>query len=410
VAKKNLINKNVLIISYVFPPVAGIGGRRWAKFAKYLNKKGVNVSVISFTSDNTEISTWAKDVSGINVTWLKPAYPKILNKQPKSIIQKLLYRWQLLRVKILTRGNYYDKAAFSEKLIKQTVLAKIKEKKIDTIIVSGFPFNLTYFISKLQSYIKTKIIVDFRDPWAWKESYSLNVMSSNRKAEEQRKEKYVVQHSDVITVPDQKMMDELCNLYPSQKEKIVHLPHGYDIEPTILSKEAKNQSPKIIYFGTLYANIKNEITDIAKVFEEDKLGCKLDFFCHVKKYMDVFDKRQLIGRKIFYHDALAENELYQKLMSYDYYLLICPDYAKDYIITKIYEIIFHRIPIIFVGKKGRLSQFIEENKLGFFVAKNEIVTKMPLIFNSKLSLNYNYNFPIENYSVDIITNKLIELL
>ena len=60
--------KKVLIISYNFPPKSGISSRRWAKFAKELNRKGVECFVISRNG---------KEEIGIN--WMKRA--RLLKKQ-----------------------------------------------------------------------------------------------------------------------------------------------------------------------------------------------------------------------------------------------------------------------------------------------------------------------------------------
>ena len=38
--------KHVLLISYSYPPYPGIGGRRWAKFSKYLSRLGFVIHVI----------------------------------------------------------------------------------------------------------------------------------------------------------------------------------------------------------------------------------------------------------------------------------------------------------------------------------------------------------------------------
>ena len=53
------MSKKVLIISYTYPPSNKIGGRRWAKFAKYFLKNKNDVWII--TSKNKNQFGWPND-------------------------------------------------------------------------------------------------------------------------------------------------------------------------------------------------------------------------------------------------------------------------------------------------------------------------------------------------------------
>jgi len=55
-----MVNNKVLIISYYFPPFQRVGGRRWAKHAKFLYKKGVDFKVLTglYYGD----SPWSSDI------------------------------------------------------------------------------------------------------------------------------------------------------------------------------------------------------------------------------------------------------------------------------------------------------------------------------------------------------------
>ncbi|MEO8761963.1 MAG: hypothetical protein ABI388_10865 [Bacteroidia bacterium] len=410
----NTNNKNVLIISYVFPPTPGIGGRRWAKFAKYLNKKGVKVSVISTKYEAFGVSTWAKDVEGLDVERIISSYPKILNQKPNNFFEKINYRLQLLRLKLSTKGSYYDKAILLEKRLKKTILKTVTEKKIDTIIVSGFPFNLLYFVCKLKPLLQDiKIICDLRDPWTWKETYSLDIMPQFRKDEERRKERFCIETSDVIFVPTNKMQVDLIVLYPKENTKIIELPHGYDSDEIIdvATKKTHNSNKiKFINYGTIYINLENEMKILSDLFSGNVDKCSLDFYTNHNKYIGNFEVKNLVGKNIFYHSELSEKELYQELLKHNYYLFICPDYGMDNISTKFYEIIYHRIPIVFIGETGVASQFIENNNLGIFIHKNDIVNGLQKIINRETKFNYNNSFDVSAFSFDKLTDKLIEML
>ena len=81
------MNKKVLIVCYSFPPYPGIGGRRWAKFAKYLYRNGYNVNVISSKNKADENSQWKTDIEEYsnNIDYIESNYPFYLGINPKSI-------------------------------------------------------------------------------------------------------------------------------------------------------------------------------------------------------------------------------------------------------------------------------------------------------------------------------------
>jgi glycosyltransferase involved in cell wall biosynthesis len=405
--------KSVLIISYVFPPEPGIGGRRWAKFAKYLNKNNIDISVISTELNGEGESPWTADVINIAITRLPSGYPKILSTSPSTIVSKIGYRLRLIQVKLSTLGNYYDKAIFFEQRLKKSIIKLVQEKKIQNIIVSGFPFNLVYFVARLKPLLPdVKIISDFRDPWVWKKAYSLDSMSQFRQKEEGRKEKYVIEYSDLVLVPSEIMQKELFAIYPRQQDKIKVLEHGFDTDETLRHANIPSTDSKVsfIIYGSIYTTIAKEINKIGQVLSENQENSRLDLYSDHTKYRDEFEKRRLLNKNVFYHASLTEKELYHKLIQANYYLLVCPDYAKDYLITKIFEIIYHRIPIIFIGEYGEAGDFIEKNRLGLFIHKSEIQNNLTAIIKGDIDFEYNYDFDVSSNSFQTLTKKLLSYL
>ena len=56
-------NKKTLLLCWDFPPNDGIGGRRWAKMAKWLLKSGHEIHVIKSKSKvGNQNSVWLSDV------------------------------------------------------------------------------------------------------------------------------------------------------------------------------------------------------------------------------------------------------------------------------------------------------------------------------------------------------------
>jgi len=91
------MTKKVAIVCYSFPPFPGVGGRRWAKFAKFLAMDGYEVYAIGAKNIFTEKSEWTKDVDhpGIHYISLPLMYPKVLIKGVKTITDRIIYRTSL---------------------------------------------------------------------------------------------------------------------------------------------------------------------------------------------------------------------------------------------------------------------------------------------------------------------------
>ena len=86
--------KNILLVCFSFPPFPGIGGRRWAKFAKYLSKQNVNVHVLAAKNEPGTISEWDHDVKSekIKIHQIPLGLSGVLSFYPKNFTEKAIYK------------------------------------------------------------------------------------------------------------------------------------------------------------------------------------------------------------------------------------------------------------------------------------------------------------------------------
>jgi hypothetical protein len=177
-------------------------------------------------------------------------------------------------------------------------------------------------------------------------------------------------------VPTGIMYEYLIKTYPTCVNKIKILPHGFDVQ-TITPREIPfelNQSRiKVAFIGELYDNISHYFELIAGSIEGENSPFFIDFFSKTERYREIFNQKLLIGKKVNYHPLIKSDELFTRLKEYDFILIVHPEYAKDYISTKFYEILYSKTPIIYISQKGITSQFIEETKSGIFLDKDSIV-------------------------------------
>ena len=78
----------VLLVSYTFPPYKGIGGRRWAKFAKALARRGHPVHVIhSAGADSLKGSLWSADVEHPNII-THPLPQRVVDRDDMGLLHR----------------------------------------------------------------------------------------------------------------------------------------------------------------------------------------------------------------------------------------------------------------------------------------------------------------------------------
>lgn len=405
-------NKKILLISYVFPPYPGIGGRRWAKFSKYLTKLGYEIHVIHAENPFLESSLWLEDIDkndNIKRYALEDSYPKSLLGSPKTIFERLNYHYSLFKVKLLSKGTPYDRGVFlKEKLLNKSIQI-ITEFDIRNVIVSSAPFSATYYTLELKKQFPSlNLIVDFRDPWTWGSSYGFSKLNIKRMAFEKEKEHNVISQYDSIMVPSVKMKEDLSFNYKDVSNRIYVIPHGFDEDEVLKEPKKISSKTNLMFYGTLYPGLENVFLQLSNAIKASHGKLSLDIYSSSKTYNQFFIANGL-DKSVNYLQQVRPKELFRKFSNYNYIVVVQPDHAKDFITTKIYEIIYTNTPIILISNEGKLSQFIISNCLGIWFSPNELY-----LLNERMGLvNQTYKwdeFPIDDFSFRRITSKVTDLL
>lgn len=400
--------KTILILAYLFPPVPGIGGRRWAKFSKYLTRNGFIVHVLTSENEQEEISPWLSDVIGnskIVIHTVPDNYPSILNQTPKTISEKIRYRYSLFLQKIGTKGTPYDKTILNRNLWLKKAEEIIEKQKIDTIVASGAPFSLNFFAVLLKKkFPKIKVLNDFRDPWTWGSSYGFAGLHNDRLNFELTMEGQVMKYSDVVLVPAADMMKNLQSRYPDFAKKICLLPHGYD-EDEMPKEFSKPKRKGIIFSGTMYEGLDEHITILCRTLKQNP-EMEIDFFVPNVKYQELVNSFQ-IGTQVRFHSLLSSANYLAELSGKKYYLSLYPDKYKNFISTKFYEIIRMRVPIILVGENGELSEFIVKNGLGIHLFPNQMESILNDGILKDLTEKYNNYFDFSQYDIGFLSKEIL---
>lgn len=399
--------KHILLISYTFPPYPGIGGRRWAKFAKYLAKEGYTVHVICAKNPHKNISFHTCDVQSdrIKTYTFNSRYPTILqNIHPKTLVEKITYKFWMKLLQFLENGFVYDKAILDEKKILSLARRIIKENNIKNVITSGGPFRTNYFSLELKKEFQDVYLInDFRDPWVWGNQYSK--LNADQKKIELNLQTQVVEQSNLITVPVEPMRSYLKENYPAHSNKIHLLPHAFDEEEIVVKQEYRENSFKCVLFGTMYSGIENYFSELCKVIANYKGKITLDIFPDIERYQNIIEKNKAKDW-VKYNKPLSGKLLFETLSQYDYVVFIYPSFVKDYLSTKFYEVIYAKIPIIYLGEHGLASEYIESNMLGIHYTTETLNREFKYFIEGKTKWSYNDKFDVDNFSFSKVTKEL----
>ena len=411
----------ILLVCYSFPPNPGVGGRRWAKFAKYLVKSGHYVEVINAKLTTDKLSTWSKDAQLLHeknhVHSLPTSYPEIIKKIPKTLFQKIQYRLSLEYLKLKAKGNLYNKSSLWHLNLIPFVQKKLNEG-FDTIICTAAPFHYLGEVAQLKvKFSSVNFIADFRDPWANNRiSYGISDLNQKRLHEEKHLESSVFESFDYLICVDtiHETYIKGLNINPN---KIKVIPNGFDPEDfsNIDTKKKQNSRINIVFTGSLYSKALTHLEALYKLLLGDK-DLKQEFVFNFygsipKEAHYLFDNKALQSTLIF-HGKVSLKEVGEKIVTSDLAMLFLTDdlnYTKS---TKFYEYIHLRKKIAVFSKYGPISQYIVNNKIGYSIEPRNIRESLLKIKKDyhKDNLNVPQDYSIEKYSIPTLLNNLINLL
>lgn len=410
--------KSVLIISYTFPPYPGIGGRRWAKFAKYLKRDGNNVYVICAENPYQYNSSWIGDVEGIEVSCLPTEYPLPLILFPTNIFGRISYQLSLLKVKLLSKGNYYDKTLFWKEQLQNKCKEIVERYRIKNIICSVGPFNMSQHVIELkEKYPDVNFILDYRDPWSNNEtSFGFTSISLNRLNYEKQVEKSVLNNYDKVTGVSQQFAEYFKKITRNEnfERKYFTLPNGYDKEDTVNKSEVKipNIDPNdivIVFAGTFYDRSIHLLKQLDAELKQLSHNLKFVFLGTISNE----------GLSLLYNNNafiwLGNRTLQETnyvISKADYCSLFLTDDLDYSFSTKFYEYLSQNKKILTFSKQhGYNAKFIEENKIGYGVNFENMKDRLISISENGKPLSSNTDtFDVSKFDVKNITKELEMLL
>ncbi len=417
------MKRKLLLISYVFPPLPGIGGRRWAKFVKYLEKKNIELHVVFASNPYLEQSTYLSELpqNNLHLYPLNCNYPKFLQQNPNNLIQKIISKFQLFRVKTLTKGNYFDRSIKWNKYFLNQIPKIIINHNINKVVVSGPPFHYFLFALQLKKKFPIELIFDYRDPWS---DFNVgfdnpDVSKGSRYEYELFNEKLVLQKADKVLCVSNFQKQLLKAKIFSKSFKPIIISNGFDKQDFDFDNSLENRDEILIsHVGSLH-NKKSHyylplLRAVKKLKETNIQYCKIkfDFIGNVPEDLIEFINKNELHDIVTLKGQLSHKDAIKNISISDIVLWFKFDESSGDYATKFYEYVYLKKFIWVFSVQGTVTNFIIKNRIGKVFLKNNSLNLEHQIYLELLNLlekppKFNGNFNTDKYDLEIISEKLI---
>ncbi|MCX7704822.1 MAG: hypothetical protein N2115_01005 [bacterium] len=357
--------KNVMLITYCFPPDKNIGALRPRGLAKYLPHFGWNVFVI------TPLSLLPRD-SMFNIIETYPTLRNQLGCLKRK--QKLDFNRVSFKTPLHKRifSGFLELIPFPDSKNgwilhgTYTGIRLLKEKRIDAIISIYSPASSHFIAHRIKKFFPcVKWIADFRDLWALNSMHTY-VWPKNRLLE--KLEKSVLRNADFLTTVSVPLALELEKLH---KKQAFAIPNGFDHEEYDFTTNLDNKF-SITYTGSLYPKERDpEILFIAvkRLLAEEisaHENIEVKFYGRFNNELDRLIKKHNLEKQVKQMGMVPREDILRKQKSSQILLLNLPEDRGVYT-GKLFEYLGAKRPILAIGyKESVVRNILEETNAGIY--------------------------------------------
>jgi glycosyltransferase involved in cell wall biosynthesis len=334
--------KNVLVITYYWPPAGGPGVQRVLKFVKYLKafnwrpyiltvKNGafpaLDESLLSeipadievYKTFNPEPVVLYKKLTGKGDNGFVPTF--VLNPDTRDTYRDKIAKWLRANLFIPDAKRYWLRYAVKKGL------QVIKQQHINLIFTSSPPHTVQLIGRKLAQKSGLPWVADFRDPWTdafWQNDMKRRFFN----AYDKNLEKKVLRGADrIITVSA-----DLVILFKDKISREYHIiPNGFDQTDFFGIKKKVNDTFTIVYIGNLSKNqpIRSLLAALAKL--DKAVLNEMAFIFYGNAHPSIHDqiRQHRLQHFIVFKPYIPHREMVQKIVNAELLLLVIPKVKKN---------------------------------------------------------------------------------
>lgn len=248
--------KNLLMISYPFPPNATAGAVRSERIARYMTQFDWATEVVTIKprpdlyADETRLKKLEAAIrthQTMNIDpWLWLKSQKASNEITK-----------LLRNIGMELFNFPDHMLSWVPFAVHKGLQIIRGKKVNAIYTTSPPHS-SHLSGLLLSWLTDKPwVADFRDPWTLNAYRKKGSISNSMLRIERALENTVLKHASAVLTNTRDNHRNLIAAFPHiDSKKIVHLPNGWEDFSEEITEQPDGHQLKIVHAGTFYPRFK----------------------------------------------------------------------------------------------------------------------------------------------------------
>ena len=412
------MTKEILYLSYHFPPYSNILSNRATEFSKRLIKSDYKIFVVS-AKNNKNAPIDKKLLKAVDSPFIKIFQIYNLSFSSSgmvSSVKKISFLKELFNIFL-----FFHWLPLS--FVKSCQI--IRKNNIKIIYTSAPPFFSLVLGYLLKKIFKIPLITEYRDPWS-DNPYFLGNVSEFTKKNYNKIDKKVLKTSDAIIAISEGLKEYLIEIFPSvvQKEKIFVLPNGLDISSPLTTDAILPPTSEIVltFTGKLYGlrDLKPLIKIVSSVKNLGKLedvSLKINIFGRYNfEYLSNLIQKYKVTEYFSLNGFIPRNDCLKKISKSTLTLHIGENFNYPTISFKVWDYLSMRKKIIYLGREDSFTaRFLKENELGFTIPVNEhdlgvkkFISLIEKLTSNQIDLEVKPK-QLSNYTWDKLTPKLISI-
>lgn len=343
---------NVLLINSKFPPDAGVGTFRVAKFAKYLTRYGCNVHVLTRVNHGEEMYSLVDDVESV-----------------KSIVrQDVMSNWT----------SFIDSREIRWiKPMVETAIRMINDHDIDVVLHSAPNRLLPVGCIPIKRKTGIPYVLDLRDPMSMKhesespvdlKSYAYHLLTDFF-------EPFVFKCATEVVVVNDQMNDLYRDIYPEYTEKLHTIYNGFDPEDFQNLVPVESDKFRIVFPGKFRDNMEWFFEPFSEFVDSHQDV----IFTHFgqKNRQTTEDVKSVVSKScltdyVSFEGYAERNHVFSVMLGADLGLAVTPPDDCISIPTKVFDYMGCNIPILAVDDgRGAMRDVLSDFQHAYIVERDD---------------------------------------